>query len=107
MKVLRITKAGPGKPHVWIEAGIHAREWIASAVATYLVDQLLNDPTSLSLVSNLNFHILPLANPDGYEYSRTWDRMWRKTRSRHSNSGCIGVDGNRNWDFHFNGTDQV
>ena len=25
MRVLQITKAGPGKPNVWIEAGIHAR----------------------------------------------------------------------------------
>ena len=33
-----------------------------------------------------------------YEYSRTHDRLWRKTRSRHSGSkSCVGVDPNRNW----------
>ena len=42
MKVLAITKAGPGKPNIWLEAGIHAREWIAPAVATYIVNQLVS-----------------------------------------------------------------
>ena len=44
MKVLAITKAGPGKPNIWLEAGIHAREWIAPAVATYIVNQLVSLP---------------------------------------------------------------
>ena len=26
------------------------------------------------------WHIIPLANPDGYQFSRTSDRMWRKNR---------------------------
>ena len=30
MRVIQITKAGSGAPNVWVEAGIHAREWIAS-----------------------------------------------------------------------------
>lgn len=28
--------------------------------------------------------------------------MWRKTRSTHSSSSCVGVDGNRNYDFKWN-----
>ena len=43
------------------------------------------------------------ANPDGYEYSRNSDRMWRKTRSD-TGSSCRGVDGNRNWDYNWGGT---
>ena len=43
MRVIEITKAGPGKPIAWIEAGIHAREWIASAVATYMINELVNN----------------------------------------------------------------
>lgn len=31
------------------------------------------------------------------------NRMWRKTRSKHSGSACIGVDPNRNWDAGFGG----
>jgi len=50
----------------------------------------------------LNIHILPSANPDGYEYSRNSDRLWRKTRSDYGSLlRCKGVDPNRNWDFHW------
>lgn len=31
------------------------------------------------------------------------NRMWRKTRSKHSGSICVGVDPNRNWDAGFGG----
>jgi murein tripeptide amidase MpaA len=55
-----------------LNAGIHAREWIANAVATYMIRELVeNYEQNKDLVDNLNFHILPLANPDGYEYSRS------------------------------------
>lgn len=42
-----------------------------------------------------------MANPDGYEYSRTQNRLWRKNRRDNRNSGCDGVDLNRNWDIGF------
>lgn len=44
---------------------------------------------------------IPMANPDGYEYSMTVDRMWRKTRSKNDevNRWCRGTDANRNWGF--------
>ena len=48
MNVLALTKAGPGKPNIWLEAGIHAREWIAPAVATFIIREL---------VSFLNFNL--------------------------------------------------
>ncbi len=103
MRVLQITKAGPGAPNIWIEAGIHAREWISPAMATYIIDSLLNNDQD-GFLDKLNFHILPSANPDGYEHSRNSDRLWRKTRSNYNSILlCKGVDGNRNWDFHFAG----
>ena len=69
MVVLSLQKAGRGRPNIWIEAGIHAREWIAPAMSTYIIDQLLNNDKD-GFLSKLNFHILPCANPDGYEFSR-------------------------------------
>ena len=47
----------------------------------------------------VDWYIAPLLNPDGYEYSHTSDRMWRKNRSPPpAGSRCYGVDLNRNWD---------
>ena len=48
-------------------------------------------------ISKFQWHIIPLANPDGYEYTRTKDRMWRKNTVKNPGSSCIGVDLNRNF----------
>ena len=57
--------------------------------------------------TKFNFHLLTIANPDGYNYSRTVDNNWRKNR-RSSGTKCpngkggiskaVGVDLNRNFD---------
>ena len=33
-----------------------------------------------SAATEFEWNIIPLLNPDGYEFSRTTDRMWRKNR---------------------------
>ena len=82
MRVLRICKGGScgNKPAMWIDGGIHAREWIAPAVATYHMRELVENGRNQYLLDKLDWYILPLHNPDGYQYSRTSDRMWRKNR---------------------------
>lgn len=99
------------KPIFWIDAGIHAREWAAPPTALYIAYSLLSnyqkDQSVKYLLDTFDFHILPSANPDGYEYTHKSDRMWRKTRSTCStcrqNSRCRGVDPNRNWSYHWKG----
>ncbi|XP_017075722.2 LOW QUALITY PROTEIN: zinc carboxypeptidase A 1 [Drosophila eugracilis] len=99
---VKITKGGKNKPGIFLEAGIHAREWIAPAAATYIINQLLtSDEESIKqLAENYTWYILPHANPDGYVYTHTTDRLWRKTRTPYGS--CFGADPNRNWGFHWN-----
>ncbi|XP_018335354.1 carboxypeptidase B-like [Agrilus planipennis] len=87
------------KPIIFIDAGIHAREWISSATALYIINQLVEYPENKYLSDKINWYILPNINPDGYEYSHTSDRLWRKTRSKTREIKCAGVDGNRNFSF--------
>ncbi len=53
-------------------AGIHAREWIGPAVGTYLVNELLNNAEANDkYLDSFNIYLLPVANPDGYEFCWT------------------------------------
>jgi len=98
MKVLKLSSGGSGKPAIWIDSAIHAREWIAPAVNTYVINELLLNVNNADLINGLDFYFLPFVNPDGYDYTFTNERLWRKTRSNHTGS-CLGVDCNRNFGF--------
>jgi hypothetical protein len=54
-------------------------------------------PTQPHLLDSFEYFFSPLANPDGYEYSHTTDRYWRKNRG----SSGLGVDLNRNWPYYW------
>jgi len=57
---------------VFIEAGTHAREWITISTALNCIYQLTERYTrNIEVLRKLRFIIVPLVNPDGYEYSRT------------------------------------
>ncbi|KAK5642002.1 hypothetical protein RI129_008169 [Pyrocoelia pectoralis] len=85
------------KPLIFIDAGIHAREWISPAQALYIIHQLVENPNATKYIRNVDWLIVPLVNPDGYEYTHTADRFWRKNRAK--GRICRGVDLNRNFDF--------
>lgn len=67
-------------------------------MALHILKELVQDNGS---IGNFDVYVVPMANPDGYNYSFTSDRLWRKNRRITSQPGCGGVDLNRNWDFHY------
>ena len=91
------------KTSVFIEGGIHAREWISPATVTYLINQLLTstDPAVQQLTEDFNWLFFPVVNPDGYVYTFDYDRLWRKNRKPYGL--FVGVDLNRNFDSNWNG----
>ncbi|EDW71195.1 zinc carboxypeptidase [Drosophila virilis] len=92
-----------GNPGVFIESNIHAREWITSATATWLINELLSSSDDLvrDLAESHDWYIVPVLNVDGFVYTHEKDRLWRKTRQPSNISQCIGVDPNRNYDSHW------
>ncbi|XP_037719967.1 carboxypeptidase B [Drosophila subpulchrella] len=88
---------------VFIEAGTHAREWITISTALNCIYQLTERYTrNIEVLRKLRFIIVPLVNPDGYEYSRTKNAKWRKNRRPHKSSKFVGTDCNRNYDIFWN-----
>ncbi|ROI62491.1 Carboxypeptidase O [Anabarilius grahami] len=92
------------KKAVWMDCGIHAREWIAPAFCQHFVKEILGsyktDSKVNTLFKNLDFYVTPVLNMDGYIYS--WKdnttRLWRKSRSPGpENCTCFGTDLNRNF----------
>ncbi|XP_055543820.1 zinc carboxypeptidase-like [Wyeomyia smithii] len=102
MKAIILSKKS-GNPGIFLESNIHAREWITSATATWILNQLLTsvDPDIQDLANNVDWYILPVVNPDGHRYSREVNRMWRKNRVDSYNLLCYGVDLNRNFPEHW------
>ncbi len=60
------------KNTILLDGGIHAREWIAPATALYVIYELVeNYSKNIDLLKNLNWVIVPVVNPDGYEFTHT------------------------------------
>ncbi|EDO45321.1 predicted protein [Nematostella vectensis] len=104
MKAVKIS-SGRGKKTFFMNCGIHAREWITQATCMYMLNQILykygKDQTVTAMLDKMDFVIMPILNVDGYVYTHTHNRMWRKTRKPYG--GCYGADPNRNWSFKWGG----
>lgn len=102
--VIRITAPGDAsaRPVVFINGTQHAREWISTKVVMYIAESLLtgygSDTRVTDLLNECEVIIAPIVNPDGFVYTWTNYRLWRKNRR-----GGYGVDLNRNWSVGWGG----
>ncbi|CAJ0947159.1 unnamed protein product [Ranitomeya imitator] len=99
---------GGNKPAIWIDTGIHSREWITQATGVWTAKKIASsygvDSSLTDILNHFDIFLEIVTNPDGYAYTHSTNRMWRKTRSINVGSSCIGVDPNRNWNAGFGGT---
>ncbi len=95
-------RIGNGPMPMLVNGTQHAREWIATMVTTCIADRLIRDydrdPRIRAFVDSTTLWVVPVVNPDGYQYSWSTDRYWRKNRR-----GGYGVDLNRNFGVAFGG----
>ncbi|CAL8309104.1 unnamed protein product [Merluccius merluccius] len=97
-------RSGEMKKAIWMDCGIHAREWIAPAFCQYFIKQVLQEYRKggkmVEMMKKLDFYVTPVLNVDGYVHS--WldntTRLWRKSRSPGPpGCTCEGTDLNRNF----------
>lgn len=84
----------PSRPNVLFMGTHHAREWVSTEMAMSLIRWLAD--SAPALITTRDIWVIPVENPDGYQYTFTTDRYWRKNR-RLNADGSYGVDLNRNY----------
>ncbi len=108
---VRVTKdaaavADGARPAVLYNGAQHAREWITPEMVRRLMHHVLDgygsDAEITRLVDTREMWFLPVANPDGYDFTFTGEnRLWRKNlRDNDGDSAITGMDGvdpNRNF----------
>src|SRR5215217_4866075 len=112
---LKVTKnanqlADGARPAALYMGTIHAREWIATEVTRRLLHHFVENygknAEITDMVNTRELWFMPVANPDGYQYTFTDERLWRKNLRDNDNDGQItnadGVDLNRNYDERWN-----
>ena len=96
---------GSNKPSIFFQCQIHAREWISGAVCGYVINEFLStysqNGTAAAILDSVEFNVIPIINPEGYQYTWSNDRLWRKNRNVNNGNACRGVDINRNYNSHW------
>ncbi|KAF7479634.1 Hypothetical predicted protein [Marmota monax] len=131
--VLKFSTGSSRRPAIWIDTGIHSREWITHATGIWTAKKLLAGQMSCSaseespagppiphpflqiviefgkngLLTNIlkamDIFIELVTNPDGFAFTHSMNRLWRKNKSSRPGIFCNGVDLNRNWKSGFGG----
>jgi hypothetical protein len=99
---IRGVKVGSGSKIVVVTGGMHGTCRLTSSTATYLASYLMsNSSTAASVRERFTIHIIPVLNPDGYEYAMNENVRWYKNRQPSSDQSCVGTDLQLNFEFQF------
>lgn len=52
-----------------MESLLHAREWVTLPATLYAIHKLVIDVTEQDLLQDIDWIVLPIANPDGYVHT--------------------------------------
>lgn len=96
-----------GDKRLLITSQMHAREWIAGMSSMMMLEKFIQKAlVSPSWLARLEVAFVPIVNPDGFVYSCSQDRYWRKNsptrKVQPNNRNCGGVDLNRQWAEYYN-----
>ncbi len=100
------TRRDGAKPAVLYLGAQHAREWITPEMIRrlmhYVLDGYEDNRAIRRLVDENELWFVPVANPDGYDFTfQAGQRLWRKNLRDNNGDGTIaagdGVDLNRNY----------
>ncbi|XP_029089509.1 carboxypeptidase A5 [Monodon monoceros] len=105
--VLKFSTGGSQHPAIWIDTGIHSREWITHATGIWTARKIVNeygkDRIVTDVLNAMDIFMEIVSNPDGFAYTHSMNCLWRKNKSSRPGIFCIGVDLNRNWKSGFGG----
>lgn len=103
----------PTRQTILVIGGSHAREWVTVSTAAFIAYSLITRygdprfPDTTKLLDHFDVTFLPTINPDGYEYTWTTDRLWRKNRQGTPLPFCAGIDIDRSFPFAWDGGDDA
>uniref|UniRef100_A0A4Y0BFW4 Peptidase_M14 domain-containing protein n=1 Tax=Anopheles funestus TaxID=62324 RepID=A0A4Y0BFW4_ANOFN len=84
--------------NITVVANLYAREWVAMTSMIYFILEIVSWPERHDDLREFRWNIVPIGNPDGYEYTVNHERYWNKNRSPQP-GGTFGVDLNANFGY--------
>lgn len=103
LNFIRITKAGPGAPAILFTALTHGREPGSNSVmidwAQWLTTEYGSDTMATFILDNAQIYIIPIVNPDAYEYNNPNGGNQRKNMNFTTPVASNGIDLNRNYSY--------
>eukprot|EP00064_Thunnus_orientalis_P001816 superscaffoldBa00000125_g1819 len=82
LNVLKFSTGGTNRPAIWIDTGIHSREWVTQASGTWFAKKIATDfgrdPALTAILNRMDIFLEIVTNPDGYDYTHNTHRLARR-----------------------------